>query len=260
MKKIFLGLSLMALVSNSYAVDHKLHIQGDSLNVVDRSSYAAMDAGAYDLGIEATATFQDNFELRFTSSAIQSDLSQIIYAGGPDAAKSKPGIKHDNGVDMLNLVGAADAATFCSLNDAKIKANASAAACAAHGVDADAAVITIPLDVAFLIQGSLQLDVAAMTEQGAGAAQPLQEVKLGADSLTASMTILNGAKDLKSSAGGNIYSPGLVAEATAAGIVGSAEVGTDKAIPLSFKLPFKGASFAAQRSSLVKIVGLVKSL
>lgn len=247
MKNLFLGLSLLVLAAPSFA--GSLQIDGDSSNVVDRAAAASFGSTKYDLSLTPVAMFQDDFSLKFISGAIAgSDLS-TIYVGGAEAAQSIAGAMKDHSIAHSALVGAPDAATFCTLNNAAIIASDAAITCAA-GSNADQVKITVPLKVAYQIKGSLALDVAALNEANA-TYEPLLNVKLGATSLAVSsaMAVIPEAQDMQAgAAGGNVAS------------VGFAGAELDRVIDLSYELPFKGASFQSQRSSVIKLVALVRSL
>lgn len=248
MKNLFLGLSLLVLASTSFA--DSLQIDGDSSNVIDRASATSFDTAKYDLSLTPVAEFQDDFSLKFMSGAIVgSDLS-TIYVGGAEAAQSIAGALKDHSIAHSALVGAPNATDFCALNNAAIKASDLLITCAPSisGVDAaDKVKITVPMKVAYQVKGSLSLDVAALNEAN-GVYAPLLDVQLGGTAVAASMTIIPAAADMESAAGGNIAS------------VGFAGAEADRVIDLSYELPFKGAAFQSQRSSVIKLVALVKSL
>lgn len=254
MKNLFLGLSLMVLATQSFAGE--LAITGDSTNITNAGATAPMTVvrtaisqfgtGAYDLSLAPSVDFKDQFDIKFISGILTSS-SEDISLGGADQAKAAPGLMHNQSFDSAGLVGAADAASFCSANAAQLASKVAGAgvSCVA-GADIHSVKISIPLSVAYKIQGSMALDVAAMQEQGATGVNPLIDVKLGDLLVANSMTVLNNAKDL-----------GVGADIQSAGYGGLA---ADKDIHLSYEFPFKGPSFVSQRSSNIKLAVLVKSL
>jgi hypothetical protein len=225
-----------------------LQLDGDSSNVVDRASAAAFGTAKYDLSLTPVVEFKDDFSLKFISGAIVGDTTSTIYVGGAEASQSIDGAKKDHAISHAALVGAPDAATFCQLNSAAIKLSDANISCAA-GSDAASVKITVPMTVAYKIQGSLALDVAAMKEANSAYSEPLLKIKLGATDVADSMTILPEAADMQAgSAGGDVASAGF------------SGANADRVIDLSYELPFKGTNFQSQRSSVIKLVALVRSL
>jgi hypothetical protein len=240
MKKFILGMVLFSGLASAAVVE----VDGNSTTL--RSGFGSTK---YDLSLDAQVSFADEFKLAWSSDLISTGEQQDLKNGGlnslAEIAKTE-GVKHVEYLDLIALQGAPDAASVCSLASNAAIFSAAHVICEA-GTSADDIKISAPIHVDYSIKGSIQLDVYAMSEASAAAVEPLNSLKLGADLLGASMAALSDASAMKS-AGGDIGTPMFA---------GLAAV---KEIPLSFEVPFKGASFKSQRANVIKMAVVAASL
>lgn len=247
MKKFLLGMVLLSSVANAANVE----VIGDSTTL--RSVF---DTAKYDLGIEASVSFQDEFALKWMSPIITPGVS-VDLRDALNSAAILNGVKKDIQVDLEALKGANNLAAFCALNAAKF--TAANASCVA-GADADSFKSVINLEVAYAIRGAIDLSVVAMKEAHTVYTEELVDLQVGAQVLTGSMTSLTAAQNMNAGAAGEIASLSYDLLDPAGGGAYSSVATPDKSIPISFEAPFKGTAFKAQRGNKIKLAAVAISL
>lgn len=241
MKKVLLGLALLSSMSLQAGV---VEIIGDSTTLRPISTF---DATKYDIGIETTLSFEDEFKLKWSSLVISASGASHDLLLPANAGKVLGGALDYHNIDLDGLKGAADANTFCAVNAAVF--TAANVTCAVVAGAPDLFSVSAPITVDYAIKGSIELDVVAMRDVHPVAADGLLALKLGSQELTTSMVALVDAQDMKVGlAGGDIAS------------LGYAGIEPSKNIDLSFQVPFKGTQFKNQRGEIVKMAVVASSL